>query len=80
MTTKDEPKPVEAGRIAHVMITPWSLRNGLVMWCGLRADDCGEEHFVATSPEAITCERCKANMRDALETLSTWVERLRRER
>lgn len=65
-----------AERIAHVMITPWSLSNGLVMWCGLRADDCGEEHFVATSPEAVTCERCKANMRYVSETLSTWVERL----
>lgn len=61
----------------HVLITPWLISNGVFMtWCGMPSNKSGKADFVAGKPEAVNCEKCKTNMRMALDSLSSMVPRL----
>lgn len=65
---------------AHALILPWPLSQGLRLWCGY---DCSDEavagHLIATSPDTVTCPRCRKTMREALASLTEWVPGLREE-
>lgn len=61
--------------ITHAMIIPMPVSN-LMTWCGQRCADAGPEDFVASAPEAVTCERCMRAMRDAQKNLAEWIPKL----
>ena len=61
----------------HAIVTPWPLSQGLRTWCGVYASDGrADREYIAYSPEAVTCEQCKRDMRRALAELMKWVPRL----
>jgi len=65
----------------HALVVPWPVTQGLVTWCGHSHTDkdlAGD--FVASSPDAVTCQRCKVAMRHALKNLEEWVPRLEEDR
>lgn len=70
----DEEEP-EAPKVkTHAIITPWPLSQGLRVWCGYDAQDPAiRGHMVATTPEKVDCEQCKASMKRALKNLEEWI-------
>ena len=63
---------MDCEEISHAAITPFLVSNGVIMWCGLRAEDAGPAHYIVAKPGRITCENCKRNMNKALADLSNW--------
>lgn len=63
---------MDCEEISHAAITPFLVSNGVIMWCGLRAEDAGPGHYIVAKPGHITCENCKRNMNKALADLSNW--------
>lgn len=60
---------------SHVIITPWPLERDLHTWCGRTVDDL-KGHFIATSPDHVTCMQCARSMRMAMDSLLRWVPSL----
>lgn len=62
----------------HALVTPWPISQGLRTWCGYSGEHpVIASDSIATQPEAVDCETCKAAMRKALGTLSALVPRLK---
>jgi len=61
----------------HALIIPQPI-NALRTWCGIGySDPRADDSYFAFSPDAVTCEPCKRNMRDGLKNLLEWVPQLK---
>jgi len=68
----------EPDKTTHAIVIPWSISN-LQTWCGTpvkKLENVSPEHFVASSPDDVTCPKCRNAMRQALKNLQEWVPQL----